>query len=667
MIPKYRPDIDGLRAVAVLSVVLYHVGSSLFSGGYVGVDVFFVISGYLITTIIVKEIASGSFSIARFYERRARRILPALTAMVAATLLVGNLLLADSGRVDLGRSAIATALFSSNILFFLQAGYFDGPAEMKPLLHTWSLAVEEQYYIFFPLLLILIARFSKRRYLAWLAGLGALSLLACIVVTRIDASAAFYLIPTRAWELFLGSILSLHVLPQATSRSVREGTSLLGAGLIAYAVFRFTPDTPFPGVAATLPTIGAGLVIYAGIGGGASIVSRILSLRPVVFIGLISYSLYLWHWPVIAYTKLYSITGPTMGQTAVMVAAIFALSILSWRYVELPFRKAGPPSRTPLVLRNSAGVLAAIACTGLLIAAKQGLPTSTVASSATASSADPEWERWGRCEKALDHVRNVADLCDIGASQGPVTFLLWGDSHARALASGVQRSAASHGMRGKITTRLACPPLASIERPSRTSCNDFNNEVLQMLARSPDIHTVILAARWALSTTGKQYKAEAGPPVRLVDLASPHPAGASNVALFDLGLTRTIDRLHRLGKQVVLVDPVPEVGYDVPSAFFAARLTGRDVNRIIAPTAAEYATRTRDVASIFSRELRSGAVEIVDPARYLCTRRTCLVVDADQPLYRDDDHLSTFGSRRVAPAFDSIFASAGGRQPAPAH
>jgi peptidoglycan/LPS O-acetylase OafA/YrhL len=663
MIPKYRADIDGLRAVAVLSVIFYHLGASVFSGGYVGVDIFFVISGYLITTIIVREIASSDFSIARFYARRARRILPALTAVVIATLAVGSALLAPGGLADLGRSTVATALFSSNILFFHQAGYFDGPAEMKPLLHTWSLAVEEQYYIFFPMLLMLVARRDDRRYFKWLAVLGSLSFIACAVGTHFDSSATFYLIPFRAWELFMGSILALHLLPSPRHQYVREGTATLGLGLIAFAVFGFTSETSFPGVAAAIPTMGAALIIYAGIG-GQSIVSRFLSLRPAVFIGLISYSLYLWHWPVIAFSKLYSITGPSKPQIIVMMAGIFFLSVLSWRYVEIPFRKHRLLSRSAAALGAASAILASMLGSGILLAANQGgIKPAGPFAGADLATADPEWDRWDACEKRIKQIDDIADLCEIGAATGQVDFVLWGDSHARALASGVQLSAAAHGQRGRFASRLACPPLTLIERPSRTSCNEFNQAMLRAIAHAPQIKTVILVARWALSTTGSRYKEESGGPVRLVDLASGTPTDGTNVALFDAGLERTIQSLHKLGKRVVLVNPVPEVGYDVPSASFAAQLTGRDLNRIIGPTREEYKRRTSDVTAIFDKAAEDNLVELVDPSTYLCRAERCLVVIKGTPLYRDDDHLSTFGSKYVSPAFDKIFKELASQRP----
>ena len=662
MIPKYRADIDGLRAVAVLSVLLYHAGSRFFSGGYVGVDVFFVISGYLITTIIVREVEAGRFSIVRFYERRARRILPALAAVVLAALAAGAVLLTPHDLEKLGASAVAAALFSSNVLFYLSSGYFDGPAETKPLLHTWSLAVEEQYYIFFPLLVLLIARFGARRYFRWLLGLGVLSFLACAVVTRLDASAAFYLIPTRAWELFIGSLLSLKLIPEPSTRRAREIASVLGIALIAWAVFAYSPQTRFPGVAAALPTLGAALVIHAGTG-GAALVSRALSLRPMVFVGLVSYSLYLWHWPVIVFTRLYLVRAPDALEQAFMVALSLALAVASWRFVEAPFRTRRVLARTGPLLGASGATLAVLVCAGLALWSSRGLPQRPFASAAV--DVDPAWDHWGDCVQAYDGHASLDALCDLGVARGTPSFLLWGDSHARALASGVSRSAARHGLRGKFVALPACPPLAGIERDSRRSCDAFNRSVLRMLARAPEIKTVVLGARWALSAEGRRYAHESGRPVKLVDLEDGSDAGLPNDALFEIGLRRTIVQLRRLGKQVVLVRGIPEVGYDVPSAYLVARVTGRDANAMLAPSLGDYRHRSRDVAAVFARIAAQLPVTFVDPSRYLCDAR-CPVVRSGRLMYRDDDHLSTFGSDFLAPAFDAVFGKLAPARAAPA-
>ena len=655
MTPNYRPDIDGLRAVAVLSVIFFHSGIPLFSGGYVGVDIFFIISGYLITTIIVREIANNNFSISKFYERRFRRILPALTVVIVTTLSIGLLLLTPDGVISLGKSAIATTLFSSNILFYFESGYFDSAADMKPLLHTWSLAVEEQYYIFFPLLLIFIAKVDTKHYLKWFLILGILSLAACLILTKLYPSIAFYWIPTRAWELFIGSILALHVIPTPNKRILREIYSLVGITMIMYSVFQYSSETSFPGIAAILPTVGTALIILAGTG-GPSLVSIGLSLRPVVFIGLISYSLYLWHWPIIVYTKTFAIKELTEPMVIMMLALTFVLSILSWKYVESPFRRKSLLSNRKAIFNTSSIVSACLIICGLSFITNDGYPNRLENDTAlNTGKKDLKWNHWASCEGVVYKIQNNQDLCDIGIKTGRASFILWGDSHARALASGINLSAKDIGLKGKIATQSACPPLLSIERPNRSSCNDFNQTVLEVISTSPEIETVILAARWPLSAKGTRYKQESGSPVQLIDIASSNSNNLPNVRLFEIGLKRTIEELHHLGKKVVLVNSVPEVGYDVPSAHLIALMTKRETNNIIGPTAEEYKKRTEEVTVIFNKFKNKVSTKMVNPETYLCNTSHCSVAIGSTPLYRDDDHLSTYGSEYISPSFDRIF------------
>jgi len=267
---QYRADIDGLRAIAVLVVIFFHAGIPGFSGGFVGVDVFFVISGFLITSIILKEIKVGKFSVARFYERRIRRIFPALFPVIAFTLVVGAFLFDSNAFHAFGKSITATTLFISNILFWRESGYFDPASITKPLLHTWSLAVEEQFYIFFPLLLIAISRFAKNRYFPWLFVICLFSLLISIYGAYTYQVATFYLVPTRAWELLFGSILALGVIPQLQSDLQRNFFSIIGLGLISYSVLFYTEATLFPGANALVPVMGASCIIYSGLAGGGS-------------------------------------------------------------------------------------------------------------------------------------------------------------------------------------------------------------------------------------------------------------------------------------------------------------------------------------------------------------------------------------------------------------
>ncbi|MCH8685927.1 acyltransferase family protein [Pedomonas mirosovicensis] len=337
----YRPEIDGLRAVAVIPVILFHAGLSLFSGGFAGVDVFFVISGYLITSIIINELEEGRFSIVRFYERRARRILPALFVVMLCCIPFAAAWMLPWQFKDFAQSLIAVTLFSSNILFWREDDYFATAAEEKPLLHTWSLAVEEQYYLLFPLLLALLWRFGRRPVFGVIALLAGASLLLSEYGSRHWGSANFYLAHTRAWELLIGSICAFLQFRQPQRRS--NGLSALGLGLILFAIFRYDETTPFPSVYALAPTLGTALVILYGAGGTWA--GRLLATRPFVGIGLISYSAYLWHQPLLAFARIYSLKTPPIEMMLALSAASLVLAYLSWKYVETPFRNRRAFSR----------------------------------------------------------------------------------------------------------------------------------------------------------------------------------------------------------------------------------------------------------------------------------------------------------------------------------
>ena len=299
---QYRSDIDGLRALAVVPVVLGHAHVTGFAGGFVGVDVFFVISGFLITTILATEAREGSFSLTRFYERRARRLFPALFAVLIFCAAAAWTRFPAEDLEAFGRSLLATIFFGSNMLFWSETGYFDIAAEQRPLLHTWSLAVEEQFYLLFPLAVWWTTRRMGGRYAAWLWPAMGASFVLSVVWVPTHPSSAFYLVPARAWELLMGSALALGLVPALRQQSHRETCSALGTLFIAMSVVLYDANTPFPGSNAVLPCLGAALVIHAG-HSGTTAVGRLLGTKPVVFVGLISYSLYLWHWPLLVFAR----------------------------------------------------------------------------------------------------------------------------------------------------------------------------------------------------------------------------------------------------------------------------------------------------------------------------------------------------------------------------
>ena len=360
---RYRPEIDGLRAIAVAAVILFHAGFSLFSGGFVGVDVFFVISGFLITSIIVEDLKTGRFSVLRFYERRARRILPALFTVMAACVPFAYRLLSPDDLKDFAQSLAAICLFASNVLFWGESGYFDTQAELKPLLHTWSLAVEEQFYVVFPLLLLVAWRLGRKFLLTLIGIIAVASLVTSIAEVRNFPSAAFYLLPSRAWQLLVGALASFVAdrwpsvaLRQPSVRLAGEAIGWGGMAMIVLSLFLFSEQTPFPGLNAVLPTLGTALVLLGA--SGHTSVGRMLAWKPLVGLGLISYSAYLWHQPLFAFTK-HALLADLPTDLAVLLCAVtIVLACLSWRYIEQPFRNRNVISRGAVFAMSAAGMAA---------------------------------------------------------------------------------------------------------------------------------------------------------------------------------------------------------------------------------------------------------------------------------------------------------------------
>ncbi|MBI3151201.1 MAG: acyltransferase [Chloroflexi bacterium] len=650
----YRADIDGVRAIAVLAVLFYHADIKSFSGGYVGVDIFFVISGYLITTIILRELDDNEFSLARFYERRIRRIFPALFTILTATLLVSSIFFSANEFQEFGKSLVATTFFSSNILFWTQSGYFEGPSELKPLLHTWSLAVEEQYYIFFPLLLAFLARYLRPRLAFVLTGIAFASFALNLYGINHDPSGAFYLVHMRVWELLIGSILATKIISTKINPFIYNLLGGIGLGMLIAPIFLYTTDTPFPGMAATLPTLGTALVIYSG-DENKTVVGRILSFWPLVFIGQISYSLYLLHWPFIVFAKYYAILELKPIEIAIILFAILILSTLSWRFIETPFRQRTFLKRRS-IFQFATITMLLIMSIGSIIYLKGGLPNRfSSRQAAITQNTDVQWKNWGKCDLDPDSLPSPLELCAIGANTSKPVFLLWGDSHARALATSVHISASQANKTGVVAYTSGCPPLLGIDREGQKPCGVFNTTIIDYIRDHPNLETIILASRWALSAEGTRYKNEEGKSLILVNAAIGPTETDTNAALFELGLNQTVNTLLAMGRRVVIITQVPEIGYDVPSAFSIAQRTGRDLNKIISPSFNDYLDRNRIVTVAIVSVATNNNVEIVEPSKALCTEEICLVVSGEQPLYRDDDHLSTFGAQYISHIFDPVF------------
>jgi len=486
----YRPDIDGLRAVAVLSVVLYHAGFSPISGGFVGVDIFFVISGYVISKSLLADLEGGRFSISGFYERRVRRIFPALFVTMILSTVAALVLLLPSYLLEFSKSLASSALFVSNFYFWKHSGYFENGANLRPLLHLWSLSVEEQFYVFAPLTLFVIHRFLQRRWALALAPVALASLALSVYATKVGPTANFFLLPTRAWELLIGALLALRPPPPLRSGAGGEVLALAGAGLIVWPLLAYSPATPFPGLAALAPCAGAAALIYVG-SGPSSLTTRLLSLPPFVGVGLISYSLYLAHWPLVSFFTYCNLRPPRPAEGLLIVGASIILAVLSWRFVEQPFRtrRFAPPR--PVLLAGGAAAMGLAAGLGGLVLAAHGLPGRfpRLADSPEARPPDPcflvddaDPARWNPTTCIITHA-------------GTAPALLWGDSFAAHYAPGVKAYAASIPYSVIEYAAAGCPPVLTYSAYDRPNCHRFNENALAII-RARGVKTVVLAARW---------------------------------------------------------------------------------------------------------------------------------------------------------------------------
>jgi peptidoglycan/LPS O-acetylase OafA/YrhL len=618
---RYRADIDGLRAIAVLAVVSFHLKFGL-SGGFVGVDIFFVISGYLIAGIIHAEIAAGSFSLLTFYARRARRILPALVSTILVSSIAALMILHPSALVAFSKSAIASVLFSANFYFLATSDYFAPAANTIPLLHLWSLGIEEQFYILFPALALACTKYARKLLPAVLFALCVASLAASQILLGKDPLSAFYLLPYRGFELLIGCLISLPA-ARAIPRSAlaAQAAAFAGAAVLMFCAAFLGPATQYPGFAAALPSVGTALIISAA-EARPTFISNLLSTRLLVSIGRISYSLYLVHWPVIVFgLKLFPNVAPAaFGLFAVAIS--FLLGLLNYRFVERPFRQS---TRRASSLRALGVSAAAVTCLC-------GLSAWTLHENGFSSSTD---ERIDRVLSYLDydHDRLYLDReCYLSPDQdfsleamsgclprGPgSSAILWGDSHAMHLYPGLRPTLEKEGYALGVLTASACAPIIGYQTAVRPKCTSFNEHALEAI-RSLNPKLVILSARW--------------------------PTDDPSVTLLD----RTVDSLAKLGIKVVILGESPLYKIDVP-LIVAKRLESKDSSRAANGELDLELGFLRWSDRILSARFGNRSdVRFISVMRAICPKDDCPLTTPDgTPVHFDTAHLTEEGSRLFA-------------------
>ncbi len=661
---RYRPDIDGLRALAVLPVIFFHMGLAWMPGGFVGVDVFFVISGYLIASIIARELIAGNFSILNFYVRRIRRIFPALFFVMAAVLVGGVVLFTPSDLNDVGKSAFAATFFASNILFWWETGYFAASAYSTPLLHTWSLAIEEQFYILLPMVLMVAAINSAkawRRMGLWVLLLTLLSFLCSAFLTSRWPEAAYYLLPFRAWELGIGAMLALDVVPRFKTTLQRNAAGVTGILLLLGAALFLDKSRPFPGVLALLPVIGSALIIQAG-RDGEHVIGRLLSLPPVVGIGKMSYSLYLWHWPIIVFFIYYAFDFPNLFQELMLLIVIFAVSWLTLRYVERPFRHARPEQPQWPTFAGAGVSMAAIAGVGALISLMDGLP-ERLSPEATAIT-ELNTDRYnGFRECFVDKMENETWLepCIYGATEdtGPVKIALWSDSHGPSILPGLERAAADYGERVALYGHDGCPGVSGLEvfwAGTDHSCASFIEDTFEAIKGDPDISLVIYAFRAPLYTQGwvrYGFAERDRSPLEIGTDNGPLPDAENRFSFFMERFEATIRELEENGKTVALIYPLPESGISVPAKMIRADIIGAAAEQVTV-NRSYFDSRSGAIVEAFDDiAARTNIVPIRVDEKF-CDEELCNLTLNGTPIFSDNNHLSRPAAEQLTGIFGPL-------------
>lgn len=642
---RYRPEIDGLRALAVLMVVFFH-GHLGFPGGYIGVDIFFVISGFLITSLIINDLEVGKFTLTSFWERRVRRIMPAMFVMIFTTLVVGWFLLLPADYARLGRAAAWQGVFGANFNFWINTGYFEGHAAEQPLLHTWSLAVEEQFYMVVPLLFLGLFRVQELRsrnkmLLVFSVGI-AVSLAISIYAAQRYPVAAFYLLPSRAWELLCGAVVAL--IPVAglpRSRLLREACSTIGLVGILLPCWFYNKTTPFPGLAAIPPVLGTALFILASTNDPRStcfnlpIVARLLSMRPIVFIGLISYSLYLWHWPLFAFSSYLELAPKSLTYRLSIVLVSFVFAVLSWRYVETPFRKRIICTRAPKMFAVGGGSILATVTIGAVLIYGDGIPLRLP--DEAIKYANAKKEMGGIHELTADDIQK-GQLIRIGNPDphAKINLLLWGDSHGMVASPAFDLFLKGKELAGlQATASGTAPVLAGAywqnDATSRQKAIAFNNAVFRYI-RENHIQNVILIGRW------EYYDDDKG-----------------NIAL-DTALISTISQLVAVNAHPWVMLQVPSFHFNVPRALAMASILNSDLSSFLAAPVGWNGLRGE--GEIIHRRVEAAGGQILDPRPcFIDSARSRLLLEKNGvSLYADDNHLSITGAKiALAPCINDAF------------
>ncbi len=621
-------------------------------GGYVGVDIFFVISGYLITGIIYSEVQNGTFSYKKFYERRSRRILPALLLVITLSLPFSWLILLPGDMKEFYKSIAFTTIFSPNIFFYRQSGYFDTQIEFKPLIHAWSLGVEEQFYFIFPLLLVTIHKWLKKYIFSLLVLLAVGSFLICQNQLTHDTSAAFYLLPGRFWELLIGSLISVGLYQNKIKIKSNTSLSLFGLFLIFYSFFCYDSLTVFPGLAAIPPTLGTALVLLFT--PDKSFVGIALSNHYLSFVGLISYSAYLWHQPIFAFARLSSITPLTHTQIVIAIVCVILSATLSYYFIEQPFR-----NRTTITNKNFT-ITMAVGFSILLIFSYIGRTTNGFVNRYPDNQMNRDDFGPSNSKKSCEQVEKDLNftLCITGSITANINAdsAIFGDSHASALLEEASQYFESKNRKLLASTLGGCPPLLGLDvalgNSPKDVCRIANEKRFEFIKINPEIKKVYLVARWALYTN--EAVKPANKKYYLINTKHNEISLNESIIVFKESLIETTQRYESIGvKVIVLLQPpeqkvVPELIYSrLRKNMNSSEQEKEEYIEIFSVDKINHYTiqkQNRDIINLLGRQ---GAITVVNFDTLFCNETKCLIGDGNHSLYQDKNHVNKYGAKKI--------------------
>lgn len=655
---KYRSEIDGLRALAIIPVILFHAGFKAFSGGFVGVDVFFVISGYLITTIIITEMQAGTFSIVNFYERRARRILPALFLVMFACLPFAWMWLFPTDMKDFTGSLAAVAVCLSNFLFYHRSGYFDTASELNPLIHTWSLAVEEQYYVLFPFFLLLTWKLGKRWSVTLLSVIALISLGAAQWYSQTRASFDFFMLSTRSWEIFIGSFVAFYYTRHniyKQNQTVGQLGSLFGFVLIIYAIFAFNNQTPFPSLYTLAPTLGAALIIIFAT--HKTLIGKLLGTKLFLGLGLISYSAYLWHQPLFAFARHRSSNAPSLYLMAALSIVAILLAYLSWKYVERPFRNKHRFSRKQVFAYGAIGSALFITI-GFFGKTSNGFDSRINADISRTLHPSSSWSfNQTGCNADPGDDLQINPSCELGKNY-PIVGALIGDSHAIALAHEFGLALNYLNVGALQITHVGCPPIFDVyNHGNEFDCDRYSKLSFNYIQKSRALNFVVLSSRWTMWLKVNGFDNEEGG-VELdherIDIVADGKRQTNSEELRKVlvkkKIVQSITKYIDTGKKIILIYPIPEAGWNVPMHTAKNQFFNRTGQPDLSTSYNAYQNRNQETIDLLDSIGEHNNLIRIYPDKVLCNtyiKNRCVAELNGVPLYTDESHLSNVGARII--------------------